>query len=242
MIEAEELTRRFGSRVAVADVSFRVGPGEVVGLLGPNGAGKTTTLRMLSGILRPSGGRARIAGHDVTAEPLAAKARLAFVPDEPRFFDYLTVEEHVRLVARLYGVPDVDRHLRHVAESTTVGGRLRAFPGELSRGMRQELSLACALMHRPAALLLDEPLTGLDPIAIRRTKDVVRAAAADGMAILLSSHLLPLVAELCQRIVLLRAGRAIASGTIGELADGAGLAGQPLEDLFVALLAKGTGA
>jgi ABC-2 type transport system ATP-binding protein len=242
LIEAEELTRRFGSRVAVADVSFRVQPGEVVGLLGPNGAGKTTTLRMLAGILRPSAGRARIAGHDVAAEPLAAKARLAFVPDEPRFFDYLTVEEHVRLVARLYGVTDVERHLHQVVESTTVGGRLRAFPGELSRGMRQELALACALMHRPAALLLDEPLTGLDPIAIRRTKDVVRAAAAAGMAILLSSHLLPLVAELCQRIVLLRAGRPVAAGTIGELAHGAGLAGQPLEELFVALLAKGPGA
>jgi ABC-2 type transport system ATP-binding protein len=237
VIEAEQLTRRFGGRVAVADVSFRVAPGEIVGLLGPNGAGKTTTLRMLTGILRPDGGRARIAGHDVAAAPLEAKVRLAFVPDEPRFFDYLTVEEHLRLVARLYGVADVAPALRHIREETTVGGRLAAFPGELSRGMRQELALACALLRRPAALLLDEPLTGLDPIAIRRTKDVIRAAAAGGMAILLSSHLLPLVTELCQRIVVLRGGRAIASGSIGELAAGVGLEGEPLEELFVTLLA-----
>jgi ABC-2 type transport system ATP-binding protein len=147
------------------------------------------------------------------------------------------VEEHLRFVARVHGVADVAPHLRHLAEHTTVGRRLDAFPSALSRGMRQELALACALVHEPAALLLDEPLTGLDPIAIRRTKDVVRAAAARGTAILLSSHLLHLVAELCERIVLLRHGESVAQGTIADLARDRALEGRPLEELFVSLLA-----
>ena len=236
MIEALALTRRYGGRVAVRELSFAVRPGEVVGLLGPNGAGKTTTLRMLAGVLRPTSGTARISGHDIVAEALAAKRRLAFVPDEPRFFDYLTVEEHLRFVARVHGVREVEPHLQHLAEHTTVGARLAAFPSELSRGMRQELALSCALIHEPVALLLDEPLTGLDPIAIRRTKNVVRAAAARGTCILLSSHLLHLVAELCERIVLLREGQSVAQGTIADLARDRALEGRPLEELFVSLL------
>jgi ABC-2 type transport system ATP-binding protein len=239
VIEAVALTRRYAGRLAVRELSFTVRPGEVVGLLGPNGAGKTTTLRMLAGVLRPSGGSARIADHDIVADGLAAKRRLAFVPDEPRFFDYLTVEEHLRFVARVHGVRDIEPHLQRLVEHTTVGARLASFPSELSRGMRQELALACALVHEPAALLLDEPLTGLDPIAIRRTKDVVRAAAARGTAILLSSHLLHLVAELCERIVLLREGRSVAQGTIADLARDRELEGRPLEELFVSLLADG---
>lgn len=240
MIEAVALTRRYGGRLAVRRLSFTVRPGEVVGLLGPNGAGKTTTLRMLSGILQPTEGTARIAGHDIQGDPLAAKSRLAFVPDEPRFFDYLTVQEHLQFVARMHGVPDIGPHLERLAAHTTVGARLDAFPSELSRGMRQELALACALVHEPSALLLDEPLTGLDPIAIRRTKDVVRTAAARGTAILLSSHLLHLVAELCERIVLLRHGESVAQGTIADLARDRSLEGRPLEELFVSLLAQDT--
>ena len=237
MIEAVALSRRYGGRLAVRALSFTVRPGEVVGLLGPNGAGKTTTLRMLAGVLRPTEGTARIAGQDILEDPLAAKRRLAFVPDEPRFFDYLTVQEHLRFVARVHGITDVRPHLERLVQHTTVGARLDAFPAELSRGMRQELALACALVHEPAALLLDEPLTGLDPIAIRRTKDVVRAAAARGTAILLSSHLLHLVAELCERIILLRRGVSVAQGTIADLARDRALEGRPLEELFVSLLA-----
>jgi ABC-2 type transport system ATP-binding protein len=237
MLEVRGLTRDYGTRRAVDGVSFSVSRGEVVGLLGPNGAGKTSTLRMLAGIIAPTAGSASIDGHDVVAHPLAARARLAFVPDEPRYFDYLTVEEHLRLMARLYGVADVEPHLQQLAAETTVGQRLDAFPGELSRGMRQELALACGLVHAPSALLLDEPLTGLDPLAIRRTKEVVRRAAAGGMAILLSSHLLHLVAELCERIVVLNHGRVVTEGTIEALAHERGLEGESLESLFVALLA-----
>jgi ABC-2 type transport system ATP-binding protein len=240
VIEAEALTRRYAGRVAVRDLSFTVRPGEIVGLLGPNGAGKTTTLRMLAGVLRPESGTARIAGHDILTDGLAAKRRLAFVADEPRFFDYLTVEEHLRFVARMHGVRDVGPQLAHLVEHTTVGARLASFPSELSRGMRQELALACALVHEPAALMLDEPLTGLDPIAIRRTKNVVRAAAARGTAILLSSHLLHLVTELCERIVLLRQGESVAQGTIADLARARALEGRSLEELFVSLLSDDT--
>jgi ABC-2 type transport system ATP-binding protein len=230
------LVKNYGRRRVVDGVDFEVEPGEIVGLLGPNGAGKTTTLRMLAGVLRPESGTARIAGLDILTDGMAAKRRLAFVADEPRFFDYLTVEEHVRFVARMHGVREVAPHVERLVEHTTVGTRLTAFPSELSRGMRQELALACALVHEPAALLLDEPLTGLDPIAIRRTKHVVRAAAARGTAILLSSHLLHLVTELCERIVLLRQGESVAQGTIADLARARALEGRSLEELFVSLL------
>ena len=236
MLEVEGLTRDYGSRRAVDAVSFDVRPGEVVGLLGPNGAGKTSTLRMLAGIIRPTAGSARVAGHDIVSQSMQARARLAFVPDEPRFFDYLTVEEHLRLMARLYGVASVEEPLARLVAETTVGRRLDALPGALSRGMRQELALACGMVHAPSVLLLDEPLTGLDPLAIKRTKDVIRGAAAGGMAILLSSHLLHLVAELCQRVVVLNLGRVVVQGSIDELAQRRGMAGESLEALFVALL------
>src|SRR6185312_14990224 len=144
---------------------------------GPNGAGKTTTLRSLAGILRPTSGRVRIDGYDLIDDPLEARRRLAFMPDEPHLFEYLTVEEHLRLVARLYGVDDFDRRCANLLLELELVGRERSLPGELSRGMRQKVVIACGLVRRPPVLLFDEPLTGLDPIGIRRMRDTIVARA-----------------------------------------------------------------
>src|SRR5262245_52609957 len=153
-----------GSFTAVDDLSFTVASGEIVGLIGPNGAGKTTTLRSLAGILQPTSGTLRIDGHDIVADGLEAKRRLAFMPDEPHLFEYLTVAEHLRLVARLYGVANFDARVRPLLDELELGGKERLLPGELSRGMRQKVVIACGLVRDATTLLFDEPLTGLDPL------------------------------------------------------------------------------
>jgi ABC-2 type transport system ATP-binding protein len=224
-----------GTFTAVADLSFTVASGEIVGLIGPNGAGKTTTLRSLAGILRPSSGRVRIDGHDLIEDPLAAKRCLAFMPDEPHLFEYLTVEEHLRLVARLYGVSDVERRAAVLVEELELKGKERSLPGELSRGMRQNVVIACGLVRDATTLLFDEPLTGLDPIGIRRMRNTIVARARAGAAILLSSHLLHLVEEVCSRVIIMDRGLKIADGTCAELASRADLAiaGSSLEQIFL---------
>ncbi|MGH7581151.1 MAG: ABC transporter ATP-binding protein [Gemmatimonadales bacterium] len=237
MIEASGLHKVYGDLAAVQDLSFEVLPGEVVGLVGPNGAGKTTTLHCLAGITVPTRGRVRVAGHDLAADPVAAKSALAFVPDEPHLFEYLTVEEHLRFVARLYRVTDVDRRIPSVLRELELDDRYGSLPEELSRGMKQKLAIACALIHDPKALLLDEPLTGLDPVGIRRMKATIVDHARAGAAVILSSHLLHLVEEICTRVLIMRRGQVLAFGTIGEIvAARPDLAGRPLEDVFLGLL------
>ncbi len=237
MIEVNRLTRLYGKRVAVRDLSFTVAPGEIVGLVGPNGAGKTTTLRCLTGILRPTAGTIRIAGADLLTDPLTAKRALAFVPDEPALFDQLTVEEHLRLIGRLYRVPLEEPQLSQLLGDMELADRRTAVPAELSRGMKQKLAVACALVHRPTVLLLDEPLTGLDPLAIRRMKQTILNIAAGGAAVLLSSHLLPLVEQLCGRVLILREGTIVAHGTVAELlARATGSGPRTLEDAFISLM------
>ena len=237
MIEAEGLQKVYGELVAVQDLTFRAEPGEVVGLVGPNGAGKTTTLHCLAGITIPTRGAVRIAGHDLAADPVAAKSALAFVPDEPALFEYLTVEEHIRFVARLYRVGDVDARLPLVLRELELDDRRGSLPEELSRGMKQKLAIACALIHSPRALLLDEPLTGLDPVGIRRMKATILEHARSGAAVILSSHLLHLVEEICTRLLIMRRGRVLAFGTIGDIvAARPELAGLRLEDVFIGLV------
>ena len=236
MIEVQGLTKLYGTLEAVRDLSFGVAPSEVLGLVGPNGAGKTTTLRSIVGIVRPTSGTIRVGGHDVTQQPVAAKRLLAFMPDEPHLFDYLTVEEHLRFTARLYGVADVDRRLPALLQELELSEKARVLPGELSRGMKQKLVIACGLLHDPRALLLDEPLTGLDPAGIRRMKETIKERARQGAAILLSSHLLHLVEEVCTRVLIMQAGQKVALGTIDEiLAERPDLRGRSLEEIFLAL-------
>jgi ABC-2 type transport system ATP-binding protein len=240
VIEAEGLHKVYGDLAAVQDLSFRVLPGEVVGLVGPNGAGKTTTLHCLAGITIPTRGRIRVAGHDLAADPVAAKSALAFVPDEPQLFEYLTVEEHLRFVARLYRVSEVDRRVPEVLREMELEDRHGALPEELSRGMKQKLAIGCALIHDPKALLLDEPLTGLDPVGIRRMKATILDHARAGAAVILSSHLLHLVEEICTRVLIMRRGRVLAFGTIAEIvAARPDLAGLKLEEVFLGLVGQG---
>ena len=240
MVEVERLTRYYGDFCAVRELTFAVAPGEVVGLVGPNGAGKTTTLRCLVGIIRPSDGTIRIAGHDLLREPLAAKAALAFVPDEPHLFAHLTVLEHLRFIGRIYGTEDVDSRSAALLQEMELTDRAGALPDELSRGMKQKLAIACALLHDPAAILLDEPLTGLDPGSIRRMKRTILDRARGGAAVILSSHLLGLVEELCSRIMVIQRGEMVAMGSIGEItAHKPELAGRGLEDVFLALTERG---
>lgn len=247
MIDVSGYTKLYGDTVAVQSLSFRVDPGDVLGLVGPNGAGKTTTLRALAGILQPSSGRIEVAGIDLQKNPVAAKARLAFIPDEPQLFDYLTVTEHLQFVARLYGVRDAAPRIPALLEELELTNKKDALPPELSRGMKQKLAIACGLLHRPAALLLDEPLTGLDPVGIRRMKETITARAREGTAVILSSHLLHLVEELCTRLLVIRRGQMVALGTIEEIvASRPELAGRTLEEMFIALtgddVASGVGA
>jgi ABC-2 type transport system ATP-binding protein len=238
-LEAVGLARSYGDFRAVEGLDFRVAPGEVLGLVGPNGAGKTTTLRCLAGILPPTAGTVRICGKDVQREAVEAKRALAYLPDEPRLFEYLTVWEHLNFTARLYQVTDWETEGRGLLETLELSGKESALPGELSRGMKQKLSIACGFLHRPALVLLDEPLTGLDPLGIRRMKEALRRRAESGAALVLSSHLLPLVEELCHRVLILAKGRQVAYGTVAEIRAQAGAPGGSLEDLFLAITGNG---
>jgi len=236
MIEVQGLTKVYGSLVAVDDLSFSVAPGEVLGLVGPNGAGKTTTLRSLVGIIRPTRGSIRVGGHDLETDPVEAKRQLAFMPDEPRLFEYLTVEEHLRFTARLYGVQDAEGRIPALLRELELAEKTSALPDELSRGMKQKLAIACGLLHEPTALLFDEPLTGLDPAGMRRMKQTIVERARHGAAVILSSHLLQLVEEVCTRVLVIHRGRVVAIGTIAEIvASRPDLQGRSLEEIFLAL-------
>jgi len=218
MIEVEGLTKRYGSFTAVEGLSFAVRPGEVLGLVGPNGAGKTTTLRSLAGIIPMSSGTVRVAGHDLARDPVAAKRGLAFFPDEPRLFEYLTVRQHLTFVARVYGVADYEALSAPLLEELELADKADVLPGELSRGMKQKLVIACGLLHSPQVMFFDEPLTGLDPIGIRRMKDSIVRRARAGAAIVLSSHLLHLLEEVCTNVLILKTGHKVADGTLADVA------------------------
>jgi ABC-2 type transport system ATP-binding protein len=225
------LVKAYGATLAVKSLSFEVAPGEILGLVGPNGAGKTSTLRCLGGILPPTAGSVRVAGRDLAADPVAARAALAFLPDEPRLFEYLTVREHLNLVARLYRVSDWEARADALLAELELTDKVHSLPSELSRGMKQKLTVACGFLHDPAVVLLDEPLTGLDPMGIRKMKRSLVERAEAGSAIVLSSHLLPLVEELCHRVLVIARGERLALGTIDEVR--AGLGAHSFEDVFV---------
>jgi ABC-2 type transport system ATP-binding protein len=219
MICVESLTKRYGGLEAVRELSFTVGRGEILGLIGPNGAGKTTTLRMIAGVHAPSDGRVTISGFDVVAQPLDAKRQLALVPDQPELFASLTVWEHLDLAASLYRVANWQATARALIDELELGDRRDTMAAELSRGMRQKVVLACALLHSPAALLLDEPLVGLDPRGMRTLFDAVQRRAAEGAAVVMSSHALSQIERLCSRFLILRHGSRLLDGTKAEIAE-----------------------
>ncbi|HLH54310.1 MAG TPA: ABC transporter ATP-binding protein [Verrucomicrobiae bacterium] len=217
MIEVTSLTKLYGDFVAVDDLSFGVGAGQVMGLVGPNGAGKTTTLRCLSGIIPPTRGAVRVCGHDLASDPIPAKRNLALFTDEPRLFDYLTVEQHLAFTARIYQVGDYKSKADQLLEELELAAKRKSLPGELSRGMKQKLVIACGLLHDPKVIYFDEPLTGLDPYGIRRMKDSILKRSRDGATIIISSHLLHLVQEICSHILILKNGRKVSFGTMQEI-------------------------
>jgi ABC-2 type transport system ATP-binding protein len=240
LIAVSNLSKTYGDLRAVSDLSFQVAPGEVVGLIGPNGAGKTTTLRCLVGIQRPSAGKITIDGHDVVTSPVEAKRQIAFMADEPQLFEYLTVMEHLRLTARIYSVADVEPRAAALIKELQLEGKEQALPAELSRGMKQKVAIACGLLHEPRALLFDEPLTGLDPLGIRHMKETIVTRGRQGAAVIVSSHLLHLVEEICTRVVIIARGVKAADGTLAELREQAALAGtgSNLEQIFIAVTAR----
>ncbi|MGR9088844.1 MAG: ABC transporter ATP-binding protein [Gammaproteobacteria bacterium] len=217
MIRVNDFSKKYHDFVAVRNLTFRVGPGEILGLVGPNGAGKTTLMRVLSGIIPPSSGTLSVAGHDIVDEPVKAKQALGYIPDDPCLFDALTVWEHLEFFAAAYGVasfrPDAEKLLKFFQ----LDGKRDHVVQSLSRGMRQKVAIACAYLHHPEVLLFDEPLTGLDPAGIRSIQDSMRERAARGAAIIISSHLLGLVESLCTHLLVLHRGQCQCFGRMEEV-------------------------
>jgi ABC-2 type transport system ATP-binding protein len=216
MIQVTDFCKAYRGTVAVETLSFNVQPGEILGLLGPNGAGKTTTMRAIAGVIPPTRGRLLVSGHDVSVAPVAAKSLLAYVPDDPKLFDALTVWEHLQFIASAYAVKNFEPAALALLDQFELTPKRNALAQELSRGMRQKVAICCAYLHQPRAILLDEPITGLDPHGIRTMKESVRQRAAAGAAVVVSSHLLSLVEDLCTDLLILDHGRRIFFGTVEQ--------------------------
>jgi ABC-2 type transport system ATP-binding protein len=234
LIGVDDFHKTYRDTVAVVGLSFEVRAGAILGLVGPNGAGKTTTLRALAGIIRPTRGSLAIAGHDFVADSLAAKRALAYVPDDPKLFDALTVWEHLEFIASAYRVADFVPRGEALLQQFELVEKRSTIAQELSRGMRQKVAICCAYLHNPRAILFDEPLTGLDPHAIRTLKASIGERAAAGAAIIVSSHLLALVEDLCTHLLILNRGRRLFYGSLAEArAHYADLQGEAsLEEVF----------
>jgi ABC-2 type transport system ATP-binding protein len=217
VIEVDDFHKAFADHVAVRGISFRVEPGELLAIIGPNGAGKTTTMRAIAGIIPASRGRLSVAGYDIDASAIEAKSRLAFVPDDAPLFSDLTVEEHLSFYASVYRVSDARAKALGLLDEFELSGKLRTPASNLSRGMRQKLAICCGYLHDPQAILFDEPLTGLDPQGIRVFKRSLQERAARGAAVMISSHLLAMVEDLCTHVLILDRGVQRFFGPIGDL-------------------------
>lgn len=237
MIQLEQLTKRYGSFIAVDGIDLEVPPGCLYGLLGPNGAGKTTTLRMIAGILQPDAGRVLIEGFDVVEEPYHAKQRLGFIPDRPFVYEKLTGAELLRFVAGLYGQQgaEVEERIRELLDLWDLERWTDELVEAYSHGMRQKLIISAALVHRPSVLVIDEPMVGLDPRAARLLKDLLRAFASKGGTALVSTHTLEFAEVLCDRMAVIQTGRIVAEGTMDELRAQAESEGSGLEEIFLRL-------
>ncbi len=237
MIRLTNLTKRYGSFTAVDGVNLEVPAGELFGFLGPNGAGKTTTLRMIAGILRPTGGTVQIAGIDVEREPTRAKMRMGFIPDRPFVYDKLTGAEFLRFVAALFGQegPAIDRRIDELLELFDLAPWKNELTESYSHGMRQKLIISSALVHRPEVIVVDEPMVGLDPKSARLLKDLLRQFTDRGGTVLMSTHTLEVAEAMCDRIAIIQGGRIVACGTMMELRHQHEAGDASLEDLFLRL-------
>jgi len=240
-LDIENLSKRFGSTVAVDNLSLQIPTGELHALLGPNGAGKTTTLRIVAGLLRADAGRVAIMGHDIAADAIAAKRVLGFLPDDALLYDKLTALEYLEFVAGLWqvapdeAVAEADELLQWLDLSDRRNERVEGF----SRGMRQKLALAGALIHDPDVLILDEPLTGLDASTARQVKDLLVERAQSGKTVILTTHILEVAERLAERISIIDRGRVVADGSLEELRGLAHQSGAAtLEDVFLKLTSE----
>lgn len=235
MIQLKNLSKKYGKFTAVNNIDLHVEHGELFGFVGPNGAGKTTTLRMIAGILRPTSGRVLLGGDDVVTNPMSAKARLGFIPDRPFLYEKLTGAEFLRFVAGLYGqdgavVEKRSDELLDLFELTDWKDQLiEAY----SHGMRQKLIISSALIHRPEAIVVDEPMVGLDPRGARLLKDIFRAFVKKGGTVLMSTHTLEIAEAMCDRVAIIQNGSIVASGSMAELREQTEAGDASLEELFL---------
>ena len=242
-VETIDLVRRFGDFTAVDRVNLRIERGQFFGFLGPNGAGKSTTIKMLTGLLAPTAGRIRVLGRDITAEPLEVKRRIGVLPEDLNLFERLTGAEMLSFTGRMYGLgrDQIGERSRELLRLMELDSEPRKLVVEYSHGMKKKLSLACALIHRPEILFLDEPFEGVDAVASRTLKDLLSRLTARGLTVFLTSHVLEIVERLCTDIAIISEGRLVASGPLEELrrgiaveGDGQGADGSlSLEDYFI---------
>jgi ABC-2 type transport system ATP-binding protein len=236
MLQTFGLVKEFKNTRAVDGLDLEIRPGEIVGLLGPNGAGKTTALRCIAGILRPTAGRIIINGFDLVDDQAKAKARLAFVPEVPSLYELLTVEEHLKFVAMCFNtLPRFDELKDELLDRYHLAEKRNDLVATLSKGMRQKLSVACALVHDANIMLLDEPLIGIDPAGAHELKQEIVRAKNEGAAVLISTHLLDTAERLCDRVIILARGRKLTEGTLEQLRTSSSMQGGTLEEIFLKL-------
>jgi len=240
MIRVESFSKFYENAVAVDALSFKVEPGQVLGLVGRNGAGKTTTLKSISGIIPVSGGELFVEDFEVTESPIDVKQRSAYVPDDPQLFNDMTVQQHLIFTAGLYGIADPFDTIDELLEIFELTDKRDTPASGLSRGMKQKLAVSCALLQKPAALLLDEPMTGLDPQGIRRLKETILRIAQQGSAVVISSHLLAMVEDICSHVMILERGKQKFFGTLAQLRETVGKEAdselESLEEIYFATL------
>ncbi len=242
MIKLINLTKVYGKLVAVNNISLEVAGGEIFGFLGPNGAGKTTTIKMMAGLLQPSAGKIEIGGHDVQKEPLKAKAITGFIPDRPYIYDKLTAMEFMHFIAKLYEVPEPSARIRDLLHTFGLDDWANELVENFSHGMKQRLVMGSALLHEPKALVVDEPMVGLDPRGARLVKDIFRDLASKGVTVFMSTHTLEIAEQMCTRVAIINKGQIIADGSVDELGRMARMQGSHLEPIFLKLTGGDEGA
>ena len=237
MIKVTNLTKKYGDQIAVDNLNLEIRPGELFGFLGPNGAGKTTTIKMLTGILKPSAGTIIVAGKDIQKNPAEAKKSVGYVPDDPYLYDRLTAREHIQFVGGLYGLTkgEVEQRSASLFNIFGMNGWADKRCEEFSHGMRQKLVFCSAMVHRPSVLVVDEPMVGLDPQSSRLVKDLMKQYADQGNTVFVSTHVLSVAEELCDRIGIINKGRLIEIGTLAELRSKAAGSNANLESVFLGL-------
>jgi len=238
MIDLMNLTKYYGTVLAVNNLTLHVAPGEIYGFIGPNGAGKTTTIRMMGGIIEPTGGKILINGIDMQQNPVAAKKNIGFVPDRPFLYEKLTGQEFLQFIGDIYEVDAavIKRRTPSLLEQFALADWAHEIIEAYSHGMKQRLILAAALLHDPRILIIDEPMVGLDPAAVRMVKDIFRNLSRQNVAIFISTHTLSVAEDLCDEIGIIHKGVLMAQGTLTQLNAAAHTGNAGLEEVFLTLI------